>query len=107
MILGSMLQDILEAEKKAKKLSQQAEKYRADAAAEVERKRKQMIEDKLAEAKDKVAALREEHKKAVAESMRSVEEENLRTIAFLRSLEKEKADEWAKAIFERVVSDEQ
>lgn len=105
--MGSMLKDILEAEKKARSFSLEAEKYKADAAVEVERIKKQMTDAKLAEAHAVVESLREEHKRAVAASMKSAEDNNRAVIEQLNRLENEKFDEWVDAVVCRVVENEE
>lgn len=100
-----MLRDILEAEKKARKAETEAENYKASASAEIEKKKKAIIDKKTQEAKKKVEILRSEHRKAVADSMMSAEKEKNEKQEKLLALRDEKFAEWTDEIFERVISD--
>lgn len=106
MILGSILRDILEAEKRAKELDAQAEKYKADAAAEIEREAEKLTAEKLKEAEEEIARLRAEYEKSAEESVKSAESEGHAVSEKFSVMEREKSAEWIDAVFNRVISDE-
>lgn len=103
--VGSMLKAILEAEKKAREAEIEAENCKASASAEIEKKKKAIIDKKMDEARREVERLRSEHRKAVADSMLSAEKEKSEKEEKLLSLKKEKFTEWTDEIFERVIGD--
>lgn len=105
MILGSILRDILEAEKKARESALEAERYKSEAIAEIEKEAAELIDAKMREAEEKVNTLRAEHRKAAEASMGSAEEDGRAVSERLKKLEKEKSAEWIETVFGRVISD--
>ena len=104
--MDSMLKEILEAEKRAREAFHEAEKYKADALAEIEEEKKRIISERLADAQTEVEKLREEHHKSVADAMKAKEADADASIAAMKELEKNKHDEWVSEIFNKVISDE-
>lgn len=102
--MDNMLKDILRAEREAKAFTDEAERYKASVMAETEQEIARIKAEKLAQAKQDVEAIRQQHKKSVADSMQTEVEHSEAEIAAMRAVAKEKSEQWAQEIFKRTVS---
>lgn len=102
-----MLKEILAAEKKARDAFHEAEKYKAEALAEIEDEKKHIINQRLTDAQAQVEKLKAEHHKSVADAMKAKENDADVAIAFMEKLDGEKHSQWVDDIFNKVVSDEE
>ena len=107
MTVENMLRDVLAAERKANEFVHEAEKYRAEAAAEAEELRKKIISEKMKEPEAQVQRIKAGHAEAISNSFKTADDSGKKTIGRLLDTEKEKASEWTQEIYSRVLSDKQ
>lgn len=105
--MENMLKDVLAAEKKANEFVHEAEKYKAEAAAEAEELRKKIISEKMKEAEAQVQRIKAGHAEAINNSFKTADDSGKKTMERLLNTEKEKSSEWVEEIYSRVLSDKQ
>ncbi len=103
--MKDMIARILDMDKKARGLTDEAQQSKIDYEKEIIRTKEKIKNDYLARAKERIRINRQSAQKKADEELRRIEAKNAALITELDKKSSENHDKWVDAIFQRVVSD--
>ena len=102
--MEDMIAKIVEMDKRARGLSDEATQSRMDYEKEITLAKDKIKNDYLERAKERIKINRQSEQKKADESLRRIEAENAGIIEKLEACDRENHDKWVEEIYTRIVS---
>lgn len=102
--MSSILNDILQAEKRAREGAENAEKLKMETYAFVEEEKKRIISEKIEAAKAEAERLHNEKMKQIEDGMKASQADTQAKLQKLKTIEAECFDAWTDKIFNDVIN---
>ncbi len=101
--MEDMISKIIEMDRKAQGLSDEAQQSRADYESEILRTKEKIKSDYLERAKERIRINRQAAQKKTDEQLQVIRERSAAAISSLEAMEESRHEEWVQAIFDRVI----